>query len=731
MWTVPFQGGAFPDAASADALLQQARRAFQAGALSAEELLPPALAYVSRSWRRSLEAGLDAFAPRHATPNLSSAELAQAVGSQHEWLAHARPVMEYLLGQTRAHAPAHRGMVILADANGLLLQAVGDNRFLQRAERVALSPGASWHEEHRGTNAIGTALAEAAPVMVHGMEHFLECNGFLSCAAAPVRAPDGRVLGVLDFSSERQLAPPQVFGAVCAAAQMIENRLFLAQHGRQLRLHFHPLPEGLGTLAEGVVAISDDGILVGANAAALALLGIAASQLGRIPLQQVFEADLDQLLRSAHGQHGMGGALPLRTVGGGAGGARPHTLLHGRAVPGQRSPGTTVVLPAATSVISNPRRSADLPGPLQALDTGDAAWRSLLGKAHKVLDRPIALLLHGESGTGKEVLARAIHHSSARAAHGFVAVNCAALPENLIEAELFGYAPGAFTGGRREGAPGLIRQAHRGTLFLDEIGDMPLALQTRLLRVLQERQVTPLGGGAPMAVDFALICASHRDLKAEVAAGRFRGDLYWRLNGLYLQLPALRQRSDGPALVQRLLQHHAQGQPTPVLSEALAQALQHYDWPGNLRQLDSVLRTAVALSGGESVIDWEHLPDDLAQELRGCSAAPMSAPMSASTTEPTSAPALPHETGNGDGERPHEPQPTQNGTPNRLRHPTPPQQAPNQGHARASTSLADTTLQALQRAVDEAGGNMSQAARTLGISRNTLYRRLKKQTQSL
>ncbi|MDO5291094.1 MAG: sigma 54-interacting transcriptional regulator, partial [Pseudomonadota bacterium] len=324
-------------------------------------------------------------------------------------------------------------------------------------------------------------------------------------------------------------------------------------------------------------------------------------------------------------------------------------------------------------------------------DTGDAAWHAVLHKARKVLNQPIALLLHGESGSGKEVLAHALHQASDRAAHAFVPVNCAALPEPLIEAELFGHAPGAFTGARREGAPGLIRQAHGGTLFLDEIGDMPLALQTRLLRVLQERRVTPLGGGPSVAVDFALICATHRDLRAEVAAGRFRDDLYWRLNGLTLRLPPLRQRHDFDALAARMLARHAPGRPL-ALAPDVAAALRAYPWPGNLRQLDSVLRTAVALAGDEPAIGWPHLPDDLVQEL---AQPPATAPNRAPTPAPTNAPV-------------------------HAATPPAPAAAPT-----APQRLAQHTEQAMRHAVERAGGNLSQAARDLGIGRSTLYRHLR------
>lgn len=285
------------------------------------------------------------------------------------------------------------------------------------------------------------------------------------------------------------------------------------------------------------------------------------------------------------------------------------------------------------------------------------------------------LLLQGESGTGKEVFARALHASGPRRAAPFVAVNCAALPENLIEAELFGYQGGAYTGARREGAPGRIREAHGGTLFLDEIGDMPLCLQARLLRVLQEREVLPLGGGKPVAVDFALVCATHRHLPAEMQAGRFREDLYYRLNGLTLQLPALRERSDLGPLLARELRRLEPDRAVQIAPELL-QSLRCYRWPGNLRQLANALRTACALlDSHETVIGWDHLPDDLVQALQ--------------------APAV-----------------SIAGDPGAL----------------ADSSLPDlrtVSRQTIAQAVSACGGNLSEAARSLRISRNTLYRKLR------
>jgi transcriptional regulator with PAS, ATPase and Fis domain len=290
-----------------------------------------------------------------------------------------------------------------------------------------------------------------------------------------------------------------------------------------------------------------------------------------------------------------------------------------------------------------------------------------------VIDKPIALLLQGESGVGKELFARACHDSGPRRSGAFIAVNCAALPETLIEAELFGYRAGAFTGADRNGAPGRIREAHGGTLFLDEIGDMPLALQARLLRVLQERQVTPLGGGKPVEVDFQLICATHRKLRAEVDAGRFREDLYYRINGLALQLPALRERQDLNVVVAAMLRELAPER-AMQLAPDVAAAFATYDWPGNMRQLCNVLRTACALADEDGgVIGRSHLPDDLAEELFDASG----------TTGPR---AL----------------------------------------EEADTDLRSQAERCIQQALSASDGNLSEAARRLGISRNTLYRKLRR-----
>ena len=270
-----------------------------------------------------------------------------------------------------------------------------------------------------------------------------------------------------------------------------------------------------------------------------------------------------------------------------------------------------------------------------------------------------------------------------------MALNCAAIPETLIESELFGYSGGAFTGARKEGAVGKIQQAHGGTLFLDEIGDMPLSLQARLLRVLQERCVTPLGTNKSIPVDITLVCATHRKLKEEVARGGFREDLYYRLNGLCINLPSLRERSDIGSLIEKLLREEAGPDRAVRISDKVMDAFLRYRWPGNIRQLSNVIKVGIALlDDDEDVIETWHLPDDVFEEID------MLVPTSAAAPSCTSGPQAARSA-----------------------------EAPKADSA-AFGRLEEIERDMIQRTLEAEQGNISAAARRLGISRNTLYRKL-------
>lgn len=621
---------------------------------------------IANSWQRSLRAGVQPVGRAQAHDPLTSSEMRQVLSRSEDLLAIARPVMDYVFEQIQdSHS-----MVILANPQSTLLHTLGDAPFLNKAERVALRSGASWTEEARGTNAIGTALVEGAPLRVQGGEHFLEANGFLTCAASPIFSPQGQLLGVLDISGDQRQSPSHTLGLVTTAARMIENRWILSRHQRDWRLHFHTQAEGVGSAAEGILALSPDGTVLGGNRTAMQAFNIAAADWGSLLWSDISPQPLTQLL--AQGGH------PSETV---------HTVpLHsGRTVFARLVLSNKELLILSGRALRPHLNQTPVPqaAPVDALaqlDTGDARWRNVADRARRSFGKGIALLVQGESGVGKELFARALHDSSERRSRAFVAINCAAIPEHLIEAELFGYESGAFTGARRDGQIGRLREAQGGTLLLDEIGDMPLALQTRLLRVLQDRSITPLGGGKVLPLDFQLICATHHQLRDAVAQGRFRADLFYRINGLALQLPALRERSDREAITHKLLAQFNPGQ-TVHLHPDVAAAMAHYPWPGNLREYANALQTASALlAPGEASIGWSHLSDDMAQELLRYREG---APKRPAVAVPEAAAMLP------------------------------------------ISSLKTLSHAAIAQTLQQCRGNVSQAAKQLGISRQTLYRRLK------
>ena len=536
-------------------------------------------------------------------------------------------------------------------------------------------PGVLWSEDSKGTNAIGTALAERRATLVHGSEHFLTVNRFLTCSCSPIRDPRGEVIGALDVSGPQESYHAHTLALVRMSIQMIENHLFVDRFGEALRIHFHSRQELMGTLLECIAAFDEAGRFLAANPSGLTQLGIDARGAHPHTLSSLFGLDVGALLGRCRGERLL--RLHLRdgtpvvarvdfrapsagrpwAVGAAAGAAQPAQGAEGAAAGGVRAP-----------------RSASHDGPALAdLDSGDPVIADVIAKVRKVQSHDIPLLILGETGTGKELLAHAAHHESARRRQPFIAVDCASLPEALIEAELFGYEEGAFTGARRRGNPGKILLANGGTLFLDEIGDMPLALQTRLLRVLQERAVRPLGGHKPIDVDIAVICATHRDLKDMMRQGQFREDLYYRLNGLAVRLPPLRERRDLEALIERILR--SQCEAAPELTPEVLGLFRGYGWPGNIRQLANVLRTASVMADGAGPIGKAQLPEDLLEELGE------PGPWTSLQTPPA--------------------------TPAR------------------EEKLKDLRASAVAAMLQRNAGNVSAAARALGVSRNTIYRTLK------
>ena len=602
---------------------------------------------IENAHRRSAAHGLGESAESSFIP-LGQSDLSRRIEQNRLMHTHALPVMENLYQQI---ADNHN-MVILADASGLILHSLGDQDFVEKADRVALKPGMLWSEKNQGTNAIGTALFDRLPTQVHGSEHYLRANRFLSCCAAPIFDHNANVIGVLDVSGDQSRVDRHTMALVKMSVQMIENQVFAAAFPDADMLHFSSRPEFIGTLMHGVIAFTPGGRILAANRCALGQLGMTLPALQAHGMASLFGLAMSALRERA----AAGGLLQLRLPTG--------LPIYGRARM-RATGGACALVPAVAAGIVH--RAPPAPG-LRALNTGDPQLATLIDKVSKVLGRHIPILITGETGTGKELLARAIHDDSPCAAGPFVALNCASIPETLIESELFGYEDGAFTGARKKGNTGKILQANGGTLFLDELGDMPLGLQARLLRVLQERRVTPLGSTRSIPVNVELICATHRNLRQLIASGSFREDLYYRVNGLVVKLPPLRERSDLKAIVEQMLAAESAAIPY-TLHPAILQAFRQHEWPGNFRQLGSLLRTAVVMVDADHEIGWRHMPDDFLDDL-----------------------AQMRERGAG-------------------------------SLAGAGASLEQAEHAAILKSLAAHGGNVSASAKALGISRNTLYRK--------
>lgn len=474
--------------------------------------------------------------------------------------------------------------IMLTDGDGVLLNYFGDPSFTHAASKTGLMQGAVWSERMQGTNGMGTCLIEKKPTIVHQDEHYLVRNIGISCAAAPIFNHQGDVMAVLDASGESRLAQQHTLALVNMSVQMIENRVFLHQFRREFILRFHTRPEFVGTLSEGAIAFSATGTVLAATRCAQFQLGFRtpAEICGR-DITELFNVSLSGLLDSSLKKafH----PIPIFEV---RGGARFFAVIY----PPEPAHG------AARQLMPRQggQKRAETPRtPLDELQFGDAVMANNIQAAKRVLERDVAIVLCGETGTGKEMFAKAVHLSGSRAQKPFVAINCASIPESLIESELFGYKSGAFTGASKEGQRGKIFQANGGTLFLDEIGDMPIALQARLLRVLEEREVLPLGGDTPIKLDIRLISATHCDLQKKIEENAFREDLYYRLQGLTVTLPPLRERTDRHALIKHILARECGDDNQVEIDDALQNVFDQYRWPGNIRQLRHLLRTMIAL----------------------------------------------------------------------------------------------------------------------------------------
>ena len=615
-------------------------------------------------WRRVERLGVEPRGSHEGLELLRGPGLEERQERSAPMLGAAGEVLEASLAVfSRAHYS-----LLLCDAEGLILRSEGGGEFAATARQLHLIEGGRWAEEVQGTNAIGTALVEGRPVTVDGCAHFVRPNHSLVCYASPIRDPYGQVVGVVDATSRVEAAHPAIQLAVVNAAHAIQAALRGQAWASGGDLGIGPL---LRRSASPAVLVEWPGVVKAANDAA------ATDPAGLLPgarLDAACGLSWNDLLAQLDQ-----GRARIEVERWGVGGGPRMLSLHPVEGPGSLTLAVVVRIEPRTVTTAAARRQAAgvtasaAAGPFASLLGSDPVMEGTKQLAARIAGSSLPVLLLAETGTGKGLLAQGIHDAGQRASGPLMDINCGALSPQLLESELFGYAPGAFTGAQRGGRHGKIHDAAGGTLFLDEIGEMSAALQAMLLKVLEEGIYFRVGEDRPRQSDFRLISATCRDLETMVAEGTFRRDLYYRIRGATLTLPALRDRDDLLELCDGLLLRLAREQggagAVPLrLSAPAVRAIERHRWPGNIRELRMALQFAMAVAQG-GVITVDDLPPEVRE---GAVAAPSAA---------------------GSGQ---------------------------------TLTLRRSQRQTLLEVLRETAGNVSETARRLGVARSTVYRMLER-----
>lgn len=602
---------------------------------------------------------------------LDPGEIASHLAGSSQLLDLALPVIRQLFEAVKGSGY----IIVLTDAQGCILHVMGDDEVVDEAQRLNMVTGAFMAEESIGTNAMGTALRTDRPIQINATEHFIDVYHRWTCSAAPVHNLENEIMGTINLTGHAADVHPHTLGLVIAATQAIESKLESTTIQQQLAEANQYAFTLMNNLAFGVFAIDLNDEIHWVNDTACRNLNIRRLHLLNKPVADFFkdwqkvkrkillgETFLDEEGRfTVEGvdEKYMVNAYPIKT-------------------PENEILGFMLTLREYRRMLNlvNKFAGSHARYTFQDIIGISTPIQQVIGYARKVAAGPSSVLLTGESGTGKEVFAQALHNASNRHDAPFIAINCGAISTSLIESELFGYEDGAFTGARKGGRPGKFELADKGTLFLDEIGEMPLEMQVKLLRTIQEGSVTRIGGEKDIKIDVRIIAATNKNLSEEVKKGRFRLDLFYRLNVIPLQIPPLRERrEDIRALVKFFLKQKAQslGKNIPYLSPTLMEKILDYQWPGNIRELENFIEKAVLLDG--NILQVVDAPVETQNDYA-----------------PYNSPTLPAE---ADDDQP-------------------------------LMSLDDAEREAIIRAVKRLEGNISRTAKVLKISRNTLYLKMKK-----
>ncbi|WP_261487654.1 sigma-54-dependent Fis family transcriptional regulator [Acididesulfobacillus acetoxydans] len=503
-------------------------------------------------------------------------------------------------------------IVLLADDEGYVIDIAGDKSTLTRAVHLNLYLGGNWQEREVGTNGLGTALALNHPVQISGAEHYCDKLRGWTCSAAPIRDLTGHIVGALQMSGPCSRAHLHTLGMVVAAVEAIQGYLDIEEKSHRLTVLNNHLNSIFFSVSDGVLLINQQAEIQEVNPVAEKILAYPAAKICGQRITRFLDL-------KPHALETLGKGSPL---------ASAETAFYGKHDPAYCRLSAKPLKDEQNNILGNilflkPIDEIKNPANRYTAVPANFHFSDIIGQNER-LQTAIKLallaakndanvLLQGESGTGKEVFAQAIHNHSSRHTGPFVAINCGAIPHELLASELFGYEEGAFTGAGRGGRPGKFELASGGTLFLDEIGEMPLEQQITLLRVLQDQKITRLGSSKVISTDVRILCATNKNLKEEVKKGSFRQDLYYRLNVIFLQLPPLRERKDDIPLLFSTFQTavcRKSGITLQSIERNILEHLRAYEWPGNIRELQNVVERMI-YSTPNGVLSTELLPQEI------------------------------------------------------------------------------------------------------------------------
>jgi len=550
------------------------------------------------SWQRCL-GKVDPF-QRSNQVILPQKEFENLCVANRELLEIGNPVMDALYKFVQGS-----GFVItLSEARGYLLRVIGDQDVVDIVKKINFIPGANWGEGIMGTNAVGTCISTDKPLQVYAYEHWNICVHVGVCSAAPIHDPDsGQIMGILNMTAECERVHPHTLGMVGAAVGSMEGQIAAKRNWMRSQVADRYKSLIMESISDGLLTIDNSGMITHINQKAIDFLTLYGNPLGEniySVLKKRFgrQENYKDLLSILNSQDKMDGEFVTIFTGSGV----IKCTVTSRCLWEENTvTGKIIVIQEISKIKKIVNRVAG--------NRAQTVFSDIVGQNKKFLEcmemaiksgkTSSSILLIGESGTGKDLFAQAIHNSSSRANDPYIAINCAAIPRDLLGSELFGYNEGAFTGAKRGGNPGKFELADQGTIFLDEIGEMPLDMQTSLLRVLEDKAILRIGGREPIPVNVRIIAATNKDLSREVFLGNFRSDLYYRLNVIAIELPPLRERKDDiPFLIEHLTKKIARTMSKEIqqIDPEFIEICLHYDWPGNVRELQNMIEKAISLT---------------------------------------------------------------------------------------------------------------------------------------